>query len=350
MSAARRPVPVVADVDTGVDDAIALLWLGRSRDVDLLAVSCVAGNCHLDQVVSNTLDILRAAGRPDIPVGRGAARPLVERPRPATGFHGNDGLGDLMPGRERRSTQRSALEVLHAALMASEQPVVVIGLAPLTNIALLLSVYPECAERIERIVFMGGAVNDGNATATAEFNAWHDPEALAIVLNSEVPVTMYGLDVFRTARVDDARHQVLAKSEHKSAPLAARLLDYIAGKYGASGDMRSPSLGDGGAAIVAVHPKLARSARYPVSVVLSGPARGQTSVDRRRAPGEDSQHGERAEAHEIDVVLEIMPGVVNAFIDTLTSVPGTSSQRESVTTVEEPDERVVTVAARVVEP
>ena len=145
------PTPVILDVDTGVDDALALLLAVRSPDLDVRAVTCVAGNADVDQVVRNTLVVLDAAGAGDVPVARGADRPLLEPPRHARQVHGADGMADLgLPDSRRRPRDESAVELLRATIPASDTPVTLVPLAPLTNIALLLRTHPEVAEQIER--------------------------------------------------------------------------------------------------------------------------------------------------------------------------------------------------------
>ena len=214
-----RSLPVVLDVDTGVDDACALLLAARHPGLDLVAVTCVAGNAGVDDVVANTLTVLEAAGRPDVPVARGAARPLLEPARDARHVHGQDGMGDLgWPRAARGADPRHAVELLRdvlaeAAAGDEDDRITLVPLAPLTNVALLLRTWPEAAAGLRRIVFMGGAADVGNATASAEFNVWHDPEAAAIVLECAaelgVPVTMYGLDVFYDVRVSREQAQDL---------------------------------------------------------------------------------------------------------------------------------------------
>ncbi len=148
------PVPVILDVDTGVDDALALLFAARHTGLELRAVTCVAGNAAVDQVVTNTLTVLDAAGAADVPVARGADRPLLEPGRPARHVHGEDGLGDLhWPAPPTRVDPRDAVELLRDELLAAEQPITLVTLAPLTNIALLLRSHPRVAAGIERIVF-----------------------------------------------------------------------------------------------------------------------------------------------------------------------------------------------------
>ena len=176
-----------------------------------------------------------------------------------------------------------------------------VPLAPLTNIALLLRTHPDVVHRIGRIVFMGGSASIGNATAAAEFNIWHDPEAAAIVLGSGVPMTMYGLDVFYDVTVDAATAQMLASSAEPGAQLAGRLLAHQVGRLGGA----AGTIGDAGAVAAVIAPDLLSTGRHPVHVELSGSwTRGQTVVDRRRVAGEgDDPPG--LPPGEIDVALAI---------------------------------------------
>lgn len=200
--------PVILDVDTGLDDACALLLAARHPELDLKAVTCVGGNVGLDEVVVNTLTVLDAAGRGDVPVARGAALPLLQPVRAAPHVHGKDGLGDLdWPKSSRTPDPRHAVELLRDVLLEaadSGELITLIPLAPMTNIALLLRTYPQAARGLREIVFMGGAAGIGNATASAEFNIWTDPEAAAVVLAAcgelGVPVTMYGSTCSTTCR------------------------------------------------------------------------------------------------------------------------------------------------------
>ena len=201
----NEPLPVILDVDTGVDDACALLLAALHPRVDLRAATCVAGNVSVDDVVRNTLKVLDVADRSDVPVARGATRPLIEKAQNARHLHGEDGMADLgWSSSDSQPDRRHAVELLRDLLgrAANEGPggrITLVPLAPLTNIALLLRTYPDAAKGLKEIVFMGGAAEAGNATASAEFNVWHDTEAAAIVLESaaelDIPALMYGLEV-----------------------------------------------------------------------------------------------------------------------------------------------------------
>jgi inosine-uridine nucleoside N-ribohydrolase len=191
-------IPIVIDCDPGHDDAIAILLALASPEVELRAVTTVAGNQTLDKTTRNALKVLELAGRSDIPVAAGADAPLRRALRTAPNVHGESGLdGPSLPEPAARPVEGHAVDLLADVL---EPGVVLVPTAPLTNVALLLE-----RRRPERIVWMGGAIAEGNVTPAAEFNAFVDPEAAAAVFASGVPLTMIGLDV---------THQALFTREH----------------------------------------------------------------------------------------------------------------------------------------
>jgi pyrimidine-specific ribonucleoside hydrolase len=311
----RQQIPVVLDVDTGVDDACALLLAALHPSLDLKAVTCVAGNVGVDQVARNTLMVLAAAGRSDVPVAGGAARPLLEPAREARHVHGEDGLGDLdhaalgLPPVTKERDPRHAVELLRDVLLeaaGSGERITLVPTAPQTNIALLLRTYPEAAEGLRRIVFMGGSASRGNATASAEFNVWHDPEATAVVLDAAhelgIEVTMYGLDVFYDVRVSRADARDLLGAEHPASRLAGALVDFQCDRFGED----DATIGDAGAVCAVVDPEGMVTARHPVHVELGGSrTRGQTVVDQRTWAG-DLEHDEHAPSPAlVDVALRV---------------------------------------------
>src|ERR687894_2293933 len=208
------PRPILLDVDTGTDDALAILYAVRHPKLEVLGISCVAGNSGVEQVVTNTLKVLDAADAPYIPVARGATQPLVERARPEGAFHGEDGLGGVvLPDPTRTPSELTAVELLRREITDSPTPVTLVGLAPQTNLALLLTLHPEVLGNVERVLFMGGSASLGNVTAVAEFNVWQDPEAATCVIESPVATAMYGLDVFTRLAADQATADRLSASE-----------------------------------------------------------------------------------------------------------------------------------------
>src|SRR5439155_10340756 len=189
--------PIVIDCDPGHDDAIAILLALASPEVELIGVTTVAGNQTLDKTTRNALVTLEIAGRSEVPVAAGAEAPLRRDLRTAAHVHGETGLdGPELPEPSARPVRAHASDFLAQLI---EPGVVLVPTAPLTNLALMLGRHPDMSDRLERIVWMGGAIAEGNITPAAEFNCFVDPEAAAGVFSSGVPITMVGLDVTHRA-------------------------------------------------------------------------------------------------------------------------------------------------------
>ncbi|MCC6618205.1 MAG: nucleoside hydrolase [Chloroflexi bacterium] len=312
-------IPVILDVDTGIDDALAIAFAIRHPDIDVLGITCVAGNAPLPQVVDNTLRVLDAAGAPDLPVAAGAVRPLIAAARTSAGVHGDDGLGGVaLPPTGRQPSPHGAVELMRGLILGSDRPVTVVALAPQTNLALLLRTHPDVTDRIERIVFMGGSAGPGNATAVAEFNVWHDPEAAAIVLAAGIPTYMYGLDVFNAVAIDHAVATALAAEDEPLPRAVGMLLDHRVALRDGEGAEYTGLIGDAGAVCSLVDPGALRTEVRPVRVELAGYARGQTVVDRRRFVGEDDLHGQAADWADVEVALEVDAArMARLFLDTV---------------------------------
>lgn len=270
--------PIILDVDTGFDDAFAVLFAAMNPEVDLRGITCVDGNTNVHQVVKNTLKVLDAAGAGEIPVAEGATKPLVEEPLYAEHIHGKDGMGDLdLPESTRSVDKRSAIDLIRDLVEESAEAITLVPVAPLTNIANFITTYPESAKKLKEICLMGGSASVGNATAMAEFNIWHDPEAADIVFKSGIPITMYGLDVFYLPRVTESEAVRLTQSPDLSAQFAGKLL---LSRMNALG--QSVTLGDYGAVAAVLRPALMSCEVFDVGVeTASGLVRGMTVVDRR---------------------------------------------------------------------
>ncbi|QNO38103.1 nucleoside hydrolase [Protaetiibacter sp. SSC-01] len=316
------PIPVILDVDTGVDDALALLFAAAHPELDLIGVSCVAGNASLERVVENSLRVLAVAGAGHVPVAAGAHRPLIEPARDAGHVHGANGLAGIeLPPAAREAEADGAVAFLRRTILEHPEPVTLVTLAPQTNVALLLRTHPGVVDNIARIVFMGGSAGPGNATAVAEFNVWHDPEAAAIVLSSGVPLYMYGLDVFERVAVPQDVALELAASADPRAALVGQLLNHRIRDTEGGESVYLGHIGDAGAVCSIVAPDALRTERLPVRVELAGYGRGQTVVDRRRFPGEDLFHGLADGWAEVEVALGIDDErIANLFLDAV--VPG----------------------------
>jgi pyrimidine-specific ribonucleoside hydrolase len=278
--------PLVIDTDPGIDDALALLLALASPEVDLRLVTTVHGNVDLDRTTDNALRVLHLAGRSDVPVAAGARTSLVVPPFARAGHvHGEAGLGGVvLPPSPATVDPRPAVVALAELLRASTEPVTVAAIGPLTNIALLLAVYPDEAARIGRLVVMGGsAARGGNVTGAAEFNVWADPEAASVVFAAGLPTVMVGLDVTLPTVLTEAGIARFAAAGPVGATAAATLrqyLDHARSTYGTDGVVVHDAL----ALTEAIVPGTVHTERRDV-VVDTGPGagRGQTLVDRRSA-------------------------------------------------------------------
>jgi pyrimidine-specific ribonucleoside hydrolase len=216
--------PIVIDCDPGHDDAIAILLALASPEVELRGITTVAGNQTLDKTTRNALKVLELADRTDIPVAAGAPAPLKRTLRVAAHVHGESGLdGPDLPEPTTKPVEGHAADVLAELL---EPGVVLVPTGPLTNVALLFERHPEVKERLERIVWMGGAIGEGNVTPAAEFNAFVDPEAAASVFGSGIPVTMIGLDITHKALFTRA-HADRLRGRGRAGRAVAELSDFF---------------------------------------------------------------------------------------------------------------------------
>jgi inosine-uridine nucleoside N-ribohydrolase len=208
--------PIVIDCDPGHDDAIAILLALASPEVELRGVSTVAGNQTVDKTTRNALKVLELAGRADIPVSRGADAPLKRVLRTAAHVHGESGLeGPDLPEPSTPPSEEDPATWL-------EPGVVLVATGPLTNVARWL----ERGVAIERIVWMGGAIAEGNITPAAEFNAFVDPEAAALVFASGIDLTMVGLDVTHRALFTRA-HADRLRETGRVGRVVAELSDFF---------------------------------------------------------------------------------------------------------------------------
>jgi inosine-uridine nucleoside N-ribohydrolase len=196
--------PIILDCDTGTDDAVAILLALASPELDVRAITVAGGNVGLDRTLVNTLALTKLA-RSAVPVHAGADRPLlgafVNEPR----IHGADGLGGIaLPAGGQPATDLAS-DAIRRILRSSHEPVTLVGLAPVTNLALALMTEPGLAANVAQIVLMSGAWAEGNATPAAEFNALNDPEALSVLLACGRPVVFATLEVTAQALVTPAR-------------------------------------------------------------------------------------------------------------------------------------------------
>jgi inosine-uridine nucleoside N-ribohydrolase len=312
---------LIIDTDPGVDDAFALALACASPEVTLLGVTTVFGNVGLASTTRNALGVLALCGREDVPVAAGAERPLVHgHPHRARYAHGQDGLSGragTLPERRTGLAGVDAVTLMLRLLDEASEPVTIVPLGPLTNIAALLAAHPGVRGKIARLVIMGGAVDGGNVTASAEFNVWSDPEAARRVLTEEsLPTVLVPTDLTLRCAVDRQWLDTLAGSGDRGATLVG-LTEAYQEYYRKALGREAMVIHDAVAVAEAVRPGLLRTTRLPVDVECSfGPTRGKVVVDRRAAEVRE----ESSVDGSVDVALDADIDEVRTFLlDRLTT-------------------------------
>jgi purine nucleosidase len=239
-------LPVILDLDTGIDDALALLYACASPELELVAATCVAGNVPVAQVAANTLALLALAGRPDVPVALGAERPLVKPLQTTEETHGPRGIGHaVLPARAGALASTHAAQVIVSAARRRPGEVQLVTLGPMTNLALALDLEPGLPSLLRGWTFMGGAFRvPGNTTPTSEWNLFVDPDAAKACLaawgaaawagDGSLPLPLgMGLDVTELARILPADVARLARragaAEDDAAALESPPMPMLAG-------------------------------------------------------------------------------------------------------------------------
>lgn len=272
-------VPLILDVDTGIDDALAIALAVSSPRAEVLAITTVAGNVAVEQATANTLAVLDFLGETSIPVHRGASQPLVRDLHDARHFHGSDGLGEsnLVCGERPLGRDRGPAAIIR---LAHDWPgqLTLVCLGPLTNLAIALNVEPELPRLVRRVVAMAGAFNvGGNVTAHAEFNVYVDPEAAAQVFaNRALDLTVLGLDVTQATALPKPVWERAAESAALPAQLVARLCPWMHRRHGKTGMF----LHDPMAVAAALDPSLVSYTERSVTVSCAPEHRGETRAER----------------------------------------------------------------------
>ena len=273
---------VILDMDPGIDDALALLLALCSPELQVVAITTVAGNGPIEMTSTNALRVLEHVGAKDVPVARGAERPLMRSLVHALDYHGPDALAQCgLPSPTMELCQVSAGELLAQAVRRAPGETTVVATGPLTNLALAFEGWPELPRQISRLVIMGGAYgltpygDRGNQTPAAEFNIWEDPEAARAVFACGVDITAVGLDVTTDPATCLERQHLerLVGGQTQAAGLAAGLAGYAVEHYGRC------EVHDAVALAVLLDPSLFDLVSVGVDIVAEdGPERGRTRI------------------------------------------------------------------------
>jgi len=276
------PLPLILDVDTGIDDALALAYAANSPDAEFVAATTLAGNVGVETTTRNTLDVLDFIGREDVPVHRGASKPLVWPHLDAVYFHDVNGLGgaELPHSRREIGPDRGPAALVR---LTRDRPgeIALVCCGPLTNLAIALNVDPDLGRRLKRLVIMGGAFEvPGNVTPYGEFNIVCDAEAAREVFASSLPETiLIGLDVTRQTQLSPegwlaTREAMRAGAASPSAALAALVGAQAFEERGHAGI----NLHDPLAVAVALDPTLVETVPAEIAVAVEQPERGATRI------------------------------------------------------------------------
>ena len=299
-------IPIILDCDPGHDDAIALLLALASPEVELLGVTTVHGNQTLEKTTENALRVLELVGRTDVPVARGADRPLERTLAVAAHVHGESGLdGPELPAATASPVAQHAVEFM-VEHVTPETVLVPVG--PLTNVADALAQ----GVRPARIVLMGGAIAEGNMTPAAEFNIWADPEAAQRVFHAGVPVTMIGLDVTHQALLTPAWVERF-RGAGPIGVFVAELVEFFKLFHERTYGWNGPPVHDALALAQVFRPDLVRTEHRNVEVELDSElTRGRTVVDLWRRT-EREPNANVGVAVDADAFLELLLERISTF-------------------------------------
>jgi len=278
-------IKLLLDVDTGIDDALALFYLAHAQkkgEIEILGSTTVGGNVEVSQTTLNTLKIWEMLDL-DVPVAAGAQQPLMVALNPAPYVHGDDGLGNtFLPPPKKLPAEESATEMILRLSHEYAGELTLLTTAPLTNIAVALLQDPDLAKRLRKVVIMGGAVFTGNVSAVAEANIANDPEAARIVFRSGMEMTLVGLDVTHEVYWEEQDLQALVKIANERSAFLLQIIDFISTAYESLSGWKRCVLHDPLAAGVCLFPDLVKTEKRFVDVELNGElTRGMTVVDRR---------------------------------------------------------------------
>jgi inosine-uridine nucleoside N-ribohydrolase len=307
MTAAPEARKVVIDTDPGTDDALAILLALNSPELDVKALTVVAGNVVVEQGLENALKLVSLAGRCDVLVAGGASHPLVQKLITAEFFQGATGLGNVAPPAPGCQADSSfAPDLIIKLIHQYPHDITLIPVGPLTNIALALRKDPSIVPLVKEVVLMGGAISGGNATAAAEANIYNDPEAARGVFEAGWPLTMVGLNVTEKTLFTRADLNRLARTRGRENDFAVGVLSFmidLASKLGADGTPMHDPLAVG----AVIERRLITTQDMRVEVETRGEfTRGETVASRHNASDHRVLRGER---YVIDGVERVYPNV-----------------------------------------
>ncbi len=297
---------MIIDTDPGHDDAIALLLaLASPSELEVRAITTVAGNVPLSKTTYNALRVRELAGAPHIPVYRGCGRPLVNELVTAEYVHGESGIdGPELPEPSRGAEQIHAVDYLIETLRTTPEPITLCILGPMTNIAAALTQAPEISAGIGEAVMMSGSFHaGGNVTPAAEFNVFVDPHATDVVLSSGVPLVMMPLDVTHQAQATRPRVEAIHAIDTPVGRATTEMLRFVERYYVGRGGFEGFPLHDPTVIAYLIDPSLfdVRPGRFSVDLA-AGETHGSTGAEWHL----DDANGRAALGIDVDAYFELI--------------------------------------------
>lgn len=271
---------IIIDTDPGIDDAMAIFYALQSPELDVVGLTTIFGNGHVDVTTTNALRLLEIAGRADIPVAAGAANPIATvYPGPAPEVHGEDAQGNLfLPPPDGKPVKETAAEFIIDQVMGHPGEITLVPVGPLTNIALALRLEPRIARNVKDVVLMGGAAFvPGNITPAAEANIWNDADAADLVFSADWPVTMVGLDVTHRVMMSRRHAESYGDIHTPMAQHVRRIIPVYLDFYSQGREIDGMYVHDSTAVSYVLSPELFTIRQYPIMVdTTRGISRGKT--------------------------------------------------------------------------
>lgn len=315
-----KTVKMILDLDTGIDDAMALAYAVGCPDIELIGVTGIYGNVSLKTSVQNSLDLLGMLNHDEVPVFEGVAqaqneKKVYEASEVGKFIHGNNGLGNVeIAHSERKVESQNAIDFIIESAKKYGKDLMIVAVGPMTNINAAIKKEPKLSEMVGGIVIMGGAlIVEGNVSPVAEANIFQDPFAANELFQSGTPLTMVGLDVTQRTNLTKKDTQIWRNLNTESGKAFADIVDYYIDAYGESApELAGCALHDPLAAAVAVYPNLVKTLKLHMKV-------GTGEKDWGRTIGENGKMNNPNPNVAVCVDVEV-DEFVSHFMSTLTNL------------------------------
>jgi purine nucleosidase len=273
-------IKVIMDCDPGHDDAIAILLAAANPKIEIKAITTVAGNVEVEKTTTNALKVCEIANLHNIPVAKGAAKPLFRKRESAPEIHGDSGMdGPQLPNPKRTIVDEHAVDLIIRELLNSDGDIVLIPTGPLTNIAMAMIREPKIIPKIKEIILMGGGTF-GNWTPAAEFNIFVDAEAAKIVFESGAPITMFGLDLTHQVQATEETVERFSRIGNKVSDFVVELLKFFMKTYREVFGFEGAPIHDACCVAYVIDPTIFKTKKVRVDIETKGEfTYGMTCVD-----------------------------------------------------------------------